>query len=115
SVGPDGPGAVVLHPPWAELPQPAVSVQGGTAFSPGGLGQPGGVVHLVAQGDVTIDPMLPAPAAPDVPAPPADATAVDANALAADVNVPTTVVIAGKVDASGGEAVRRIETTGDLF
>ena len=54
-----GPGnAVVLHPPWKELPQPSLSVEGGTALSARGQGQPGGTVHLVAQGDVSFDPLL---------------------------------------------------------
>jgi hypothetical protein len=92
---------------------PELNVAGGAATSPGGQGQPGGTVHLLAAGDITFDPTAATPLA--VPQAPADATTVDAAALAADVNAPGAVVISGDVTTSGGDAVRTISATGDLF
>jgi len=105
----------VTHPPWTELPQPQLSVEGGTAMSAGGQGQPGGTVHLVAAGDVSFDSSMPAAAAPSVPPAPADAMALDANALGADVQASGSAVISGDVTTSGGEATRKIAAAGDLF
>jgi len=110
-----GPGAVVIHPPWKELPKPALSVEGGTALSARGQGQPGGTVHFVAQGDVSFDSSAPAPAAPMVPSAPAGAMTLDAAALAADVSASDTVVISGDVTTGGSDAVRKIASSGDLF
>ena len=85
------------HPsPWS-----AVAGVGAALRLAGGQGQAGGVVHLVAQGDVSFDPMPPASAAPrrlSIPPAPRDATVVDATALAADVSVPGAAVISGNVD-----------------
>ena len=111
-----GPGnAVVIHPPWKELPRPMVSVEGGAALSARGQGQPGGTVHLVAQGDVSFDPGLPAPAAPMVPGAPAGAQTLDTAALAADVSAAEAVVIGGNVTTGGSDAIRKITSGGDLF
>ena len=49
-----------------DLGSPAVSVQGGAAPSAGGQGHNGGVIHLVAQGDISFDPTM----APSTIAPP---------------------------------------------
>ena len=106
----DGPGGVAI--------QPEVNVQGGTALSAGGQGQAGGVVHLVSRGDVSFDSTSsasPAAAATSIPPTPGDATAVDATALAGDVNVPGTAVIAGDVTTGGADATRTIKSGGDLF
>jgi hypothetical protein len=105
----------VTHPPWNELPQPQLSVEGGTALSAGGQGQPGGVVHLVATGDVSFDSSMAAAAAPTAPPAPPDAMAVDANALGADVQASGSAVVSGDVTTSGGEATRKIAAAGDLF
>jgi hypothetical protein len=93
---------------------PELNVAGGAATSPGGQGQPGGTVHLLATGDITFDPTPQATPA-SVPQAPADATTVDAAALAADVSAPGTAVISGDVTTSGGGAVRTISANGDLF
>jgi hypothetical protein len=89
-----------------------VSVQGGVALAAGGQGQNGGVVHLVAQGDVSFDPTM-APAAP--PAAPSAATAVTSSALAADLSLPGDAVVTGTVSSSGGDAVRKISVGGNLY
>ena len=84
-------GAVVIHPPWSELPQAALSVQGGTASSPGGQGQagrrrsPGRAGRRHVRSDAAG-----ARARPSIPAAPADAMTLDAAALAADVSVGPT-------------------------
>src|SRR5579871_5545504 len=64
----------------SDLAAPAVSVQGGAAVASGGQGQNGGLVHLVASGDISFDPSM-APAASSVPSPPSGATAVASSAL----------------------------------
>jgi hypothetical protein len=104
-----------LHPPWNELATPVISVQGGWATSPAGTAQAGGEVHLLAQGDTTIDPALPAVADPDVPAAPGDAMSVGGDALGADVSVGGSVRLAGKLTTGGGDAVRTITSGGDIF
>src|SRR3982751_4317531 len=80
---------------------PELNVAGGAATSPGGQGQPGGNVHLLATGDITLDATVSA-TPPSVPQVPADATTVDAAALAADVSAPGSAVISGDVTTSGG-------------
>jgi len=94
--------------------EPAVDVSGGTASSPGGQGQAGGVVHLIATGDVTIDTTATA-MSPSVPAVPMGVTTIDAAALGADVSAPGSAVISGSVTSGGGEAIRKISANGDLF
>ena len=54
-------------------------------------------VHLLAQGDITLDSGLTPVATPDVPAAPGEATKVDADALAADVSVGGSVRLVGKL------------------
>ena len=120
SGGSTGAGGVAGSPgtqggPWVELARPTLSVQGGTALSPAGQGQPGGVVHLVSSGDNDFDPAQPAVAAPSVPAPPAGATALGSSALAADAAVTGDAVIAGSVATSGTDAVRKISVSGNLY
>jgi len=107
SSSPDGPGNVVTT-------APTLDVSGGAAMSPGGQGQAGGVVHLLATGDVTIDSAAQATGL-SVPAAPTDGTTVDAAALAADVSTPGAAVIGGNVASGGGEATRSISANGDLF
>jgi hypothetical protein len=91
---------------------PALNVQGGSASSPGGQGQNGGVVHLVAQGDVVFDSSQ---AAAQMPDPPASAMAVDAAALAADVSITGDAVVNGDVASGGADVVRKIVVSGDLY
>jgi hypothetical protein len=118
-----GGGGSASPPPDASVVTnvPAVNVSGGTATSPGGQGQPGGTVHLMASGDITIDApaqavmSMPAAVMAATPQVPADATTIDAAALAADVSAPGNAVISGDVTASGGEAVRTISAAGDLY
>src|SRR5215471_14840869 len=52
-----GGGGSASPPPDASVitTVPEVNVSGGTASSPGGQGQPGGMIHLMASGDITID------------------------------------------------------------
>jgi hypothetical protein len=111
--GPPGPiGGVGPDPPGGDLGSPAVSVQGGVALASGGQGQNGGVVHLVAQGDVSFDPTM-APAR--APAAPSNATAVTSSALAADLSIPGDAVVTGTVSSTGGDAVRTISVGGSLY
>jgi hypothetical protein len=100
--------------PWTKLSQPELNVQGGTALSPGGQGQNGGVVHLVAAGDVSFDPTL-APAATAIPSPPAGATSVAASALGADLSITGDAVVGSDVTTSGSDPVRKISVSGDLY
>jgi hypothetical protein len=93
---------------------PQLDVSGGSASSPGGQGQPGGVVHFLAGGDITVDTSA-QPTPPMVPAPPSGTMAIDAAALAADVNAPGPAVISGDVTAGGSDGVRTINANGDLF
>jgi hypothetical protein len=104
-----------LHPPWKELAMPAISVQGGSASSPGGVGQQGGTVHLVAQGDVSIDESPATITEPDVPAAPGDALALGMDALAADASAPGAMRISGKLTAGGGDPIRTLSAGGDIF
>ncbi|HTB59868.1 MAG TPA: hypothetical protein VLC06_18480 [Polyangia bacterium] len=101
--------------PWVELTQPTLTVQGGTALSAGGQGQPGGVVHFVASGDTDFDPAQPAVAAPSVPATPAGATEIVASALAADATVSGDAVLDGSVATGGTDTVRKITVGGNLY
>src|SRR3954452_7328249 len=91
--GSDGGAGSGQSGPWVELARPTLSVQGGAALSPGGQGQPGGVVHLVSSGDTDFGPGQPAVAAPSIPATPAGATAVGASALATDATVSGDAVL----------------------
>ncbi len=108
-------GAGTPSGPWVDLAQPTLSVQGGTALSAAGQGQPGGVVHLVSSGDTDFDPAQLAVAAPSVPATPAGATAIDASALATDASVTGDAVIDGNVATGGTDAVRKISVSGNLY
>jgi len=113
SGGPPGPiGGVGPNPPGGDLGSAAVSVQGGVALAAGGQGQNGGVVHLVAQGDVSFDPTM-APGAP--PAAPSGATAVTSSALAADLSISGDAVVTGTVTSAGSDAVRKISVSGNLY
>jgi hypothetical protein len=91
-----------------------VSVQGGSAPSAGGTAQAGGDVHLVARGDVTIDPALAAAPAPSVAAVPGTATPLDASSLGSDVSL-GTVRVDGTVVSGGSDPVRNITSSGDIF
>jgi hypothetical protein len=112
--GPDGGDGVTSSSPWAKLSQPELTVQGGTALSPGGQGQNGGVVHLVAAGDTSFDPTL-APAAPAIPSAPAGATSVVASSLGADLSITGDAVVGADVTTSGSDTVRKISVSGDLY
>jgi hypothetical protein len=111
----DGGAGAGQRGPWVELAGPTLSVQGGTALSAGGQGQPGGVVHLVSSGDTDFDPAQPAVAAPSIPATPAGATDIGADALATDITVSGDASIGGNVAAGGTDAVRKIAVSGDLY
>jgi hypothetical protein len=114
--GPDGRGPVAPHPPWTELVQPTLNLQGGVASSPGGQGRDGGLVHLVGKGDVSFDGTQPPIQAPVVPPAPGDAVAVSAGALAADVTLTGSASLGGNIASSGNDAVRTITVNGgDLF
>lgn len=115
TAGGTGGGPVGSHAPWVELASAQVNVQGGVALSPGGVGQSGGLVHLIAVGDVAFDPTQPAVPAQTVPAAPAGATAVDTAALAADVTVTGDASISGAVSAGGADAARTVTVGGDLY
>ncbi|HLK89234.1 MAG TPA: hypothetical protein VKZ18_05030 [Polyangia bacterium] len=97
-----------------DLSAPAVSVQGGAAIASGGQGQNGGLVHLLAQGDISFDPTM-APAAASVPSAPSGATAVAASALAADASITGDAVVSGKVQSGGSDAVRKLSVSGNLY
>ncbi len=103
------------HPPWTELAQGQVNVQGGIALSAGGVGQNGGLVHLVTSGDAAFDPGQPAVPAQTVPATPAGASAIDAAALASDASVNGDGSISGMVASGGTDATRKVTAGGDLY
>ena len=105
--------APAAPPPWVELTAPGINFQGGAATSAGGLGQPGGSVHLVSRQNIVIDMSRAPAAAPVVPAPPADAVAVAT--LAVDLATPGTARV-GDLTSAGTEPVRTIAAAaGDLF
>jgi len=81
-VGTSGPAS-----PWPALARPTIAIQGGSATSAGGKAQPGGTVHLVSKGAVSLDPNLFASPTPNIPDPPVDAVSVAAKALTADLVV----------------------------
>jgi len=99
-------------PPGGDLGSAAMTVQGGVALAATGQGQNGGVVHLLAQGDVSFDPTM-APAA--APTAPSGATAVTSSALAADLSISGDAVVTGKVSSAGSDAIRKISVGGDLY
>ncbi|HVT08568.1 MAG TPA: hypothetical protein VHO67_14000, partial [Polyangia bacterium] len=107
-------GVVGAHAPWVELASAVLDVQGGVASSAGGKGQNGGVIHLVASGDVSLDPSQPAVPAQTVPATPAGAKVVDDAALAADVSTGGDASIASAT-SGGTDAMRTITAGGDLY
>ena len=107
-------GPVGAHAPWVELASAVLDVQGGTAVSAGGKGQNGGLIHLVASGDVALDPSQPAVPAQTVPATPAGAKAVDDAALATDVSASGDASIASAT-SGGTDATRTITAGGDLY
>ncbi len=102
------------HPPWVELAQPMLDVQGGSALSAGGVGQNGGLVHLIANGNVAFDASQPAVPAQSVPATSGGAKALDDAALAADVSVSGDASIA-TVTSGGADMTRKIAVSGDLY
>ncbi len=100
---------------WTVLaPAEQVTVQGGTALSAAGQGQNGGVVHLVAQGDISFDPTQ-APAKMTIPKAPSGATTIAASALGADLSITGDAVVGADVTTSGADAVRKISASGDLY
>jgi hypothetical protein len=101
--------------PWVELTQPALTVQGGTALSAGGQGQPGGVVHFVSSGDADFDPAQSAVVAPSVPATPGGAMEIVSSALATDATVSGDAVLDGSVATGGTDQVRKLTVGGDLY
>jgi hypothetical protein len=112
---PDGGSESGPASPWVELADPSIVVQGGSAPSTGGVGTNGATVTMTASGAITFDPGQPAVAALAVPAPPAGATVVAADALAADVTVNGSVVVSANVVASGGGARTITANGGDIF
>lgn len=101
----DGPDA---DPRVPELTAPGINLQGGTGLEGGG----GGSVHLLAVGDLVVDPSGEGPTAPTAPPVPAGATNIAA--LSADVMAPGSVRV-GHVVATGSDPVRTISAAGDLF
>jgi len=101
--------------PWVELTQPTLTVQGGTALSAGGQGEPGGSVHFVSSGDADFDPAQPAVVAPSVPATPGGAMEIVSSALATDATVSGSAVLDGSVATGGTDQVRKITVGGDLY
>ena len=99
---------------WPVMSPAQVSVQGGTALAASGQGQNGGVVHLVAQGDTSLDPTQ-APAKMTLPTAPSGATPIGASALGADVSISGDAVVSADVTTSGSDAVRKISASGDLY
>jgi adhesin HecA-like repeat protein len=97
------------------LPQPEVTFEGGSGMSAGGQGQPGGTVHLVSAGGLTIGPDFQAPAAPPSAAAGADAMVVGSGGLDADIDAPGSVSVPHMVASGGGDGVRHITSGGDLF
>jgi hypothetical protein len=102
------------NPPGGDLTAPAVSVQGGMAVAGAGQGQNGGLVHLIAQGDVSFDPTM-APAAASLPSAPMGATTIGSSMLATDVAITGDAVVSGKVQSGGSDAVRKLSVSGDLY
>jgi hypothetical protein len=102
----------VFAPP---LAQPAITFQGGSATTAGGVGQAGGDVHLVSAGGVSIDPGFQVPAAPPVAAAPADATVVAAGGLVSDVTAAGSVSVPKNVTTGGTDPVRVVTAGGDIF
>jgi hypothetical protein len=94
------------------LRQPAWIVDGGDAAK--GRASGGGTIHVVSQGATTLGGAV--PAAPPIPAPPADATAIASDALGADVTVAGSVRIDGTQTAGGADAICQITSSGgDIF
>ena len=112
-IGPQS-GTSIADPSGDDLTSPAVTVQGGAAVAVGGQGQNGGIVHLVAQADISLDPTM-APAAGSLPAAPSGATAVASSALASDLSITGDAIVSGKVQSGGSDAVRTIAVSGDLY
>jgi hypothetical protein len=96
---------------WMELPSPMITVDGGRASGGSGRGSPGGAISIRSGGPATLDPAL----APAIPAVPAGATAVGADALATDVTSDASISISGIVVVGGSDAVRRITSNGDIY
>ncbi|HXJ20903.1 MAG TPA: hypothetical protein VMT03_11785 [Polyangia bacterium] len=116
--GAPGTGGIAMtapHPPWTELGIKVVDVQGGTASSPGGVGQNGGLIHLVAAGDVSFDPSQPGVPAQSVPVAPADATTIASASLTADLTASGSATFAAGATTGGVDAVRKVVAGGDLF
>src|SRR6478672_12599863 len=96
STGPGSPDGTVV------VTEPDLNVSGGAATSSGGQGQAGGTIHMVASGDITIDPSMKA-AGGAAPQAPAGVMAIDAAALAADVNAPGSAIISGRSEEHTSE------------
>ena len=72
------------------------------------------MIHVVAQGAITLGASVPAP--PARPEPPADAVVLDAAALAADTAVSGSIRVDGTLTVGGDGSVRQITSTaGDIF
>lgn len=113
--GAAGSGPVAPHAPWTDLSQGQLNVQGGTASSPGGVGQDGGLVHVIAGADTTFDPSQPGVAAPVVPAVPAGVTTITSAMLNADVTAGGDATFDASAIAGGSDAVRTVVAGGSLF
>jgi hypothetical protein len=98
-----------------DLKNPVVILRGGSAMSSGGQAQPGGTAHLVSAGGITIAADLSGPSVPSIPSPAADAMAVAAGSLGADLTAPGAVSLSGNMTVQGGDTVRQIVAGGDIF
>jgi len=98
-------------PAWTELAAPMLTVDGGRAATGSGHGSAGGAIKIRVSGPATFDPAL-APASADAPA---GAAAIGADALASDVNADGSIRISGIIIVPGGDAVRKIASTGDIY
>jgi hypothetical protein len=98
-----------------DLRNPVVVLRGGSALSGSGQAQPGGSAHVVSAGGIAIASDFTGPAVPSIASAPADAMAVAASSLAADLDAPGSISVSGSVTSGGSDAVRQLVAGGDIF
>ena len=96
---------------WTELATPMLTVDGGRASGGSGRGSADGAIKIRSGGPATLDPAL----APAIPAAPAGATALGADALAADVTADGSISLSGIILLDGSDAVRKITSNADIY
>jgi len=109
--GSHGGATVTSSNPWIEPASPMLAVDGGRASGGSGRGSVGGAIKVRSGGPATLDPSL----SPAIPAAPAGATAVGADALGSDVTSDASISISGVVNVGGSDAVRKITSNGDIY